>query len=62
MVTNGFATELGRSGGGSFAYTYYISLHGMQTAQLQYDQGEEEPSGSYGNQKVLPFLQETHNA
>lgn len=37
-------------------------MHRVQAEELQHDQGEEKSSGSYGNEEVLPFLQETHNA
>lgn len=49
-------------GGEDGAYKDYIGLHRMPAEELQYDEGEEASSGSYGDEEILPFLQEAHDA
>ena len=50
------------SGGGSRAHKNYTGMYGMQTTQLQHDEGQENSSGPYGNKEVLQILQETYHA
>jgi len=42
------------------AYQNYVSLYRMQAEKLQYDEGQEESSGAYGNQQILQILQKAH--
>ena len=50
------------SGGGSRAHKDYTGMYRMQATQLQHDEGQEDSSWPYGNQKVLQILQETYHA
>ncbi len=44
------------SGGGSRAHKNYTGMYGMQTTQLQHDEGQENSSRQNGNQEVLQIL------
>jgi len=40
----------------------HFGLHGMQAAQLQHNEKQEERSGQTGNEQVLPLLQKAYRS
>ena len=59
---NGKATQMKFTGGGSCACQNHISMYGVQTEKLQYDQGKEESSGEDGDQEILQVLPHPYTA
>ena len=49
-------------GGGSCAHENYTGMHGVQAAQLQHDEGQEDASGQNGDEEVLQILPDAHAA
>jgi hypothetical protein len=58
----GMPAKVKISGGGSRARKNHIGMYRVQTAELQHDKREKEPSGPDGNQQILQILQEAHTA
>ena len=40
----------------------HLGMHRMQAKKLRHDEEQEKRSRTFGNEKVLPFLQEAHRA